>query len=294
MNARRTSIIILVLLLAGLTIPVRAESAPKAVAEGNKLYLEENYEDASMQYDKAAELKPNSFEPKFNKANALYRLGEIEKAIDLYKEVAARSTNKELIKRAKYNLGNSHFQKGIKAQAQAQVGQMAQMTPQGDAQQQPQESADPVEEYKSAIKSWRQVLDMDKSNDKVKNNLEVAKKTLQKLKEQQKQQQQQQKQDGENSEDEEKKKQENDDKSSDQKDDQQKQDQDQGEKQDQQNQDEQKQDDQESEQQQQDQQQVKQEDAPDATADEILKKEKEDKKARQIIRLRQVPVEKDW
>lgn len=282
MNAKRIYSLIFILVLAGLAGQVCAESASKVVANGNKLYLEENYSGAGSEYDRAAELKPHSFEPKFNKANSLYRLGEMDKAIDLYKEVAARSTDKNLIARSKYNLGNSHFRKGMKAQAQA--GQQA---VQGAPPQETEETSDPAEDYKSAIKSWRQVLDIDKSNEKVKKNIEIAKRTLQKLKEQQKQQQQ----DGESSEDGEKKKQENDDKNKQEGDKQQDQDK-QNKEQNQQNEDEQKQDEQDS--QQQDQQQAKQEDAPDATAEEILKKEKEDKKARQIMRLRQMPVEKDW
>ena len=69
---------------------------------------------AKEAYDAALLEKQEAFEPKFNKANSYYRLEDLDKAVDLYREVAAESKDMGLVAKAKYNLGNCFFEKGAK------------------------------------------------------------------------------------------------------------------------------------------------------------------------------------
>jgi hypothetical protein len=257
-------LLILVLLQTAL-----ADSARISTSQGNQLYGQGNFGEAIGQYDQALIYRPEALEPKFNKANSYYRLDDLEKAINLYREVAAESKDMKLVAKAKYNLGNCSFQKGSK---------------QRDSNLQKA-----IEEMETAIGHWRAVLDIEPENEKAAKNIEVArliiKDILDQLKNQQdpnqpqdpNQQQQNQQQQQQN---------------------QQQQAQDPNQNQQQQDQDpNQPQDPNQGQSQQQEQQ--KQDDekkqAPDTTAQEILDKEQRDKKQRQILqRARYQKVDKDW
>ena len=141
----------LVLLLAR---PLRADSARDLLRQGNRLYASEKFNDAITQYDQALVEKPQAFEPKFNKANSYYRLDDLAKASDLFKEVAADSKDMELVTKAKYNLGNSYFQQGLK--------------------QRDSDLQKALEDLKTSISYWRQVLDIEPENEKAAKNIEVA------------------------------------------------------------------------------------------------------------------------
>jgi Ca-activated chloride channel family protein len=159
-----------------------ADSARDLLRRGNKLYTQDNYNDAITQYDQALVEKPQAFEPKFNKANSYYRLDDLAKAIDLFKEIAADSKDMELVTKTKYNLGNSYFQQGLK--------------------QRDSDLQKALEDLKTSISYWRQVLDIEPENEKAARNIEVARLIIKdiidqinKQKEQQDQQQDQQQQD---------------------------------------------------------------------------------------------------
>ncbi|MHC5143747.1 MAG: tetratricopeptide repeat protein [Planctomycetota bacterium] len=51
-------------------------------------------------------------EAQFNKANAFYRQKKFDAAIDTYQKAAVQSTDADLVSKAKYNLGNSYFNRG--------------------------------------------------------------------------------------------------------------------------------------------------------------------------------------
>ena len=252
--------------------PAFGDSAAERVAAGNALYGKASFDEAIGEYDKAVEVDPKAFEAMFNKGASLFRKGDVNKAIELFQDVAAGAGDKELVEKAKYNLGNSYYRRGRET-----------------SEQQEPDMEKAMADYKASVKNWRQVLDMDKSNASAKRNVEIAKAAIQKLKEQQQQQQQQQQ--GED-------KQEDKEKQDQQQDQQQQGDQEQEEKEQQQDQ---QQGDEQQEQQEQQQQQGEEEDkkderqkALDALAEDILKKEKEDHKKRQMLLLKREPVEKDW
>jgi Ca-activated chloride channel homolog len=275
---------------------VWADSARVAVHQGNGLYADGNYADAVKRYDAALVDQPGAVQPKFNKANSYYKLDDLGQAIDLYQQVAAESKDMQMVARAKYNLGDCLFQRGTK--------------------QKDSDLQKAVDDMKSSISSWRQVLDIDPKNEKAARNIEVARLTIKDLIDQMKKQQdpnqaQNQQQQQNNQQQQNQQKQQNDpnqaqdpnqskDPNQAQQKAQQKQDPNQAKQKQDQNQ--KKQDPnqaREQEQKQQDQGQAKEQDKQaevrDATAQEILDKEQKDKEQRQILQRGQVQkVDKDW
>jgi Ca-activated chloride channel family protein len=271
MNAERHKTLLQMLLILFVAQIALADSARISTNQGNQLYGQGKFDEAIGQYDQALIYRPEALEPKFNKANSYYRLDDLEKAINLYREVAAESKDMKLVTKARYNLGNCSFQQGSK---------------QRDSNLQKA-----IEEMETAIGHWRAVLDIEPENEKAAKNIEVArliiKDILDQLKNQQQQdpnrpqdpnQQQQNQQYQQN---------------------QQQQVQDPNQNQQQQGKDPNQPQDPNQQQAQKQQEQQKQDDekkqAPDTTAQEILDKEQRDKKQRQILqRARYQKVEKDW
>jgi hypothetical protein len=251
----------------GLMQQARGEPAWISLQDGNKLYGRGNYSEAINKYDEALIEKPQALEPRFNKANSYYRLDDLAKAQDLYREVAAESKDMELVTKAKYNLGNTYFQQGMK---------------QRDSNLQKA-----LEELQTSIVFWRSVLDIEPENEKAAKNIEVArliiKDIIDQLNKQKQQQDPNQPQDPNQSQ-------------------QQQQGQDQQESQQDPNQTQQqpeKAGEQDPNQGQDEQAEQKQEqektDAPDATAQEILDKEQRQRMERQLLqKAGWQKVDKDW
>jgi len=260
-------------LILTLVAVVQADSAREALRQGNRLFGDSKYTEAISKYDEALVEQPQVLEPKFNKADSYYRMDDLGKAMDLYQEVAAGSKDMALVARAKYNLGNCFFQRGAK--------------------QRDSDLQKAVDDMKTSISYWRQVLDIDPKNEKAAKNIEVARLTIKDIMDQIKKQQEQQKQQGQQDQQ-----------------DQQKQQQSQQGQQDQQNQSTPKNDpnqpqdpNQTKDQQPQPEQQQGQEQkdpnepqmVPDATAQEILDREQRQKKDREYRQRAQYQqVDKDW
>lgn len=163
----------------------RADATGAMVREGNGLYADGKYTEAINKYNEALVERPEALRPKFNKANGYYRLDDLGEAMDLYQEVAAESKDMSLVAKSKYNLGNCFFQRGTK--------------------QRDSDLNKALEDMKTSITHWRQVLDIEPGNEKAARNIEVARLTikdiLDQLKKQQEQQQQQQDQQGQQQQD---------------------------------------------------------------------------------------------
>jgi Ca-activated chloride channel family protein len=271
-NARRHKVTLQVLLALVLAQSIYANPTRVATSQGNKLYKQGNFNEAINKYDQALTESPEALRPKFNKANSYYRLDDLSQAMDLYREVAAESKDMNLVAKAKYNLGNSYFQQGIK---------------QKDSNLQKA-----FDELKTAIDSWRGTLDIEPENQKAAKNIEVARLIMKDIMDQLNKQQQDPNQPRDPNQPQ-----------------QQQQDQQQGSGQDpNQPQDKQQQgsgqdpnepqdpNQTENQQQEQDkQEQQQQAAAPDTTAQEILDREQRRRKNRQIMqRGRWQKVEKDW
>ena len=114
MNAGKHKTVIQTLLVLFIVQAAFANSARDSTSQGNKLYKEGNFNEAINSYDQALLDAPDSLEPKFNQANSYYRLDDLSKALDLYRQVAAESKDMKLVAKSKYNLGNTYFQQGSK------------------------------------------------------------------------------------------------------------------------------------------------------------------------------------
>ena len=164
MNAGKYKIVYKILLALVITQAAVADTARVSTSQGNKLYKQGDFNEAINSYDQALTEAPEALEPKFNQANSYYRLDDLSKALDLYREVAAESKDMKLVARAKYNLGNTYFQQGSK---------------QKDSNLQKA-----IDDMKTAIGSWRGVLDIEPENTKAAKNIEVARLLIKDLLEQ--------------------------------------------------------------------------------------------------------------
>ena len=269
MNAGKHSIVLVSFFSLLMFQSAWGQSVPLTIRQGNKLYGDGDFTGAIGKYDQALVENARAAEPKFNKANSYYRLDDLDNAMELYRQVASESRDMGLVTKARYNLGNSHFQQGIK---------------QRDSNMQKA-----VEELETSIGHWRSVLDIEPDNEKAARNIEVARLIIKDIIDQinkqkdpnqpqdpnQGQQQQNQQQDpnqGQN----------------------QQQDPNQG--QDQQHKAGQEPNEPEDANQGQQQQLEQQEsEAPEETADDILEKERQERKERQLNqRVQYRKVEKDW
>ncbi len=266
MNANAQYSCILVVLILASIQTARADSARESLRQGNRLFGDSKYTEAINKYNEVLVEQPQALEPKFNKGNGYYRMDDLSEAMDLYQEVAAGSKDMSLVARAKYNLGNCFFQRGSK--------------------QRDSDLQKAVDDMKTSITYWRQVLDIDPKNEKAAKNIEVARLTIKDILDQLKKQQEQQKQQ-QNQQDQQKQQQQQS-----QNDPNQPQDPNQAQKK-----EAKPQDPNQTKEQQQPQQQQAQEQrmAPDATAQEILDREQRQKKERDTLRRAQYQqVDKDW
>jgi len=149
-----------------------AQSARQCVAQGNTHYTQGKYSEALNQYEQALTDNPQAVQPRFNKANAYFRMDDLAQAIDLYREVSAESKDMDLVAKAKYNLGNTYFQRGTK--------------------QRDSDLQKAVDDLKTAISHWRQSLDINEQNPKAARNIEVARLIIKDIMDQMNKQQDQQ------------------------------------------------------------------------------------------------------
>ena len=154
MNAGKYKTVFHLLLVLVIVQAAFADSARVSTSQGNKLYRQGNFNEAINSYDQALLETPGALEPKFNQANSYYKLDDLGKAMDLYRQVAAEGKDMKFVAKAKYNLGNSYFQQGSK---------------QKDSNLQKA-----IDDLKTAIGSWRGVLDIEPENKKAAKNIEVA------------------------------------------------------------------------------------------------------------------------
>jgi tetratricopeptide (TPR) repeat protein len=154
-NERKLKFNILIFILLSLVSSAAIAESPRSLVDkGNAFYEDGKFEEAVAEYDKAISLAPNATEPKFNKAKCKVKTDDIDGAIDLFKEVAVSTKGSELVARAKFNLGNAFFKRSESGH-------------EGDIKK-------VVEDLKTAISFWRQVLDIEPENLNAAKNIEAA------------------------------------------------------------------------------------------------------------------------
>jgi Ca-activated chloride channel family protein len=151
-------------LLALMLVPrlVAADAAYQAVTQGNTLYRQEQYREATQQYAKAAEQRPEAAEIYFNLGNAAYKQQDYAKALEHYSR-ALQTTDPVLESQTKYNLGNISYQQALQALAN------------------PPQAA---EHLQTAMTYYRDSLDVAPQQRETRYNLELAHRLLQQLQQQ--------------------------------------------------------------------------------------------------------------
>lgn len=137
----------------------------RLTAEGRRQYKEGNAPAALDAFTKAQAARPGDPRAQFNLADALYKSGKFDEAQQRY-EPLARDARSPLAASARYNLGNTLFQK---------------------------------QDYAGAVRAYRDALRLTPGDDDTRHNLELA------LRAQQQQQQKQQKQQDQKNKDQQKK-----------------------------------------------------------------------------------------
>lgn len=160
----KNRIIWIALLAIALLLAACSPSAEKLNGEGNQAFLEEAYQDALAAYQGAQIENPELAEPYYNAANALYREGNYEAALEQLQHALSFAGDDRLAENSLYNIGNNFFN---------------------------------AQDLQNAIEAYKQALLIDPEDQEAKYNLELA---LQQQQEQQQEQEQnqeeQQNQDG--------------------------------------------------------------------------------------------------
>ncbi len=252
-----------------------AQSPGRLVAKGNKQYDRKEFAKALELYDRASVKAPESPVVAFNRGDAFYKKGDLEKAREQFRAAASKTKSLPFESKAWYNLGNCAFEEGKR-----------------------QEDSDlqkALESLQESVKNYGTALEKDPGNKQAAENLEIArlkiKDLLDKLQKQQQQggQQNQQNQQGGQQDQKDRQQQEG----QEQQEQQEQQDKDQPQQGAEEKKDQKKQDDKDKQGAAKDQQ--KKQLARDATAREILDQEKEDRKEQQLQNAGGYrPVEKDW
>lgn len=152
----KNRIIWIALLAIALLIAACSPSAEKLNGEGNQAFLEEAYQDALAAYQGAQIENPELAEPYYNAANALYREGNYEAALEQLQHALSFAGDDRLAENSLYNIGNNFFN---------------------------------AQDLQNAIEAYKQALLIDPEDQEAKYNLELA---LQQQQEQQQEQEQNQ------------------------------------------------------------------------------------------------------
>ena len=88
-----------------------AQSSRKKVAQGNRLYSEEKYDEANNKYQDALLEDPGSFLIPYNVGDVLYKKKNYDKALESYQK-ALNSTDPLFQSQTYYNQGNALYRQG--------------------------------------------------------------------------------------------------------------------------------------------------------------------------------------
>ncbi len=158
---QHASRITFLLLIAVLVLAACSPKANKLVAEGNDDYAQAEYLTALEAYQNAAIENPELAEPYYNAANALYRAGDYDAALEQLQQALVYANAEQLAQAGYYNLGNALYNK---------------------------------QELETAVNAYRQALLLNPDDADAKYNLELALQMQQQQQEQQQQEQEEQEQ----------------------------------------------------------------------------------------------------
>lgn len=109
MNSWQTKSLMGLLTVSLTSLPLFAQGGSKKVAEGNKLFAEEKYDEANTRYRDALIENPESPIIQFNIGGVEYKKRNFEEALKAY-EKSVSSDDILMQSRAYYNIGNTLYQ----------------------------------------------------------------------------------------------------------------------------------------------------------------------------------------
>lgn len=187
--SKKTAVLVILMLCS--SISIFAQSENRSTRKGNKLYNNDKYNEAELEYRRALEANNRSYKAGFNLGNALYKQKNFEEAASTWESLAERTDiDPNISSSAWYNSGNAMLQ---------------------------------GKKYSDAIEAYKNALKINPKNEEARYNLAYAQKMLKN--EQQNKNQQKQDQNKDQNKDQQKQDQNKDQQNQDQNKDQQKQDQ---------------------------------------------------------------------
>lgn len=83
----------------------KSQDDEKAIQKGNEYYKQQQFEKATVEYNKAIASNPANTTAKFNLANSLQKQGKQEEALKGFSALIEKSTEKDLKSKSYYNKG---------------------------------------------------------------------------------------------------------------------------------------------------------------------------------------------
>ncbi len=134
-----------------------ADTAVATVKEGNRLFNDENYDEALKNYNEAKVSLPDSPIISFNMGSAYYKKEEFQKAEEAFTR-ALTTEDPKLEAQATYNIGNSKYKQG----------KLKENTNLSEA----------IAYYRASLDYYKRAVDIDKGHRKARYNHELVEKQL--------------------------------------------------------------------------------------------------------------------
>ncbi len=148
-----------------------AQSPGRLVSKGNKQYEKKDFAKALELYDRASVKAPENAIVAFNRGDAFFKKGDLEKAREQFQQAASKTKSLPFESKAWYNLGNCAFEEGKR-----------------------QEDSDlqkALESLQQSVKHYGTALEKDPANKLAAENLEIARLKIKDLLDKMQKQQQQ-------------------------------------------------------------------------------------------------------
>jgi tetratricopeptide (TPR) repeat protein len=151
----------LVLTVLGSLSSISAQNERRFIRKGHEYYENEEYVESEVEFRKALEKDPESFEARFNLGDALFKQEKIDEALEQFQAIRNNTDDRQKISNVYHNIGNAFFAR---------------------------------QEYEKSIEAYKEALRNDPDDNETRYNLIVAQKML---KEQQQNKQDQEQEDQE-------------------------------------------------------------------------------------------------